>query len=35
VTHVLPLERVSDGLQLLRSGAATKVVITPGRPAVQ
>jgi threonine dehydrogenase-like Zn-dependent dehydrogenase len=33
VTHVLPLEQLSDGLDLLRSGAATKVVITPdGRP---
>jgi threonine dehydrogenase-like Zn-dependent dehydrogenase len=30
VTHVLPLERLGDGLDLLRSGAATKVVITPG-----
>lgn len=30
VTHVLPLGRVSEGLDLLRSGAATKVVITPG-----
>jgi len=30
VTHVLPLERVSEGLDLLRSGVATKVVITPG-----
>ena len=30
VTHVLPLERVSEGLDLLRSGNATKVVITPG-----
>jgi threonine dehydrogenase-like Zn-dependent dehydrogenase len=30
VTHVLPLERVSEGLDLLRSGAATKVLITPG-----
>jgi threonine dehydrogenase-like Zn-dependent dehydrogenase len=29
VTHVLPLERLTDGLDLLRSGAATKVVITP------
>ena len=29
VTHVLPLERLSEGLGLLRSGAATKVVITP------
>jgi threonine dehydrogenase-like Zn-dependent dehydrogenase len=32
VTHVLPLERLSDGLDLLRSGRATKVVITPGAP---
>jgi 2-desacetyl-2-hydroxyethyl bacteriochlorophyllide A dehydrogenase len=32
VTHVLPLEGVSDGLDLLRSGSATKVVITPGAP---
>jgi len=30
VTHILPLERVSEGLELLRSGGATKVVITPG-----
>ena len=30
VSHVLPLERVSEGVELLRSGAATKVVITPG-----
>ena len=29
VTHVLPLERLTDGLDLLRSGGATKVVITP------
>jgi threonine dehydrogenase-like Zn-dependent dehydrogenase len=29
VTHVLPLERLPEGLDLLRSGAATKVVITP------
>jgi threonine dehydrogenase-like Zn-dependent dehydrogenase len=29
VTHVLPLERLSDGLDALRSGAATKVVIKP------
>ena len=29
MTHVLPLERLADGLDLLRSGAATKVVITP------
>lgn len=32
VTHVLPLERVGEGLDLLRSGGATKVVITPGDP---
>jgi threonine dehydrogenase-like Zn-dependent dehydrogenase len=30
VTHVLPLDRVSEALDLLRSGSATKVVITPG-----
>jgi threonine dehydrogenase-like Zn-dependent dehydrogenase len=30
VTNVLPLDRVSEGLDLLRSGSATKVVITPG-----
>ena len=29
VTHVLPLVRLPEGLDLLRSGAATKVVITP------
>jgi 2-desacetyl-2-hydroxyethyl bacteriochlorophyllide A dehydrogenase len=29
VTHVLPLERLDEGLALLRSGEATKVVITP------
>ncbi len=29
VTHVLPLEQLADGLDLLRSGAATKVVMTP------
>ena len=29
VTHVLHLDRLSEGLDLLRSGAATKVVITP------
>jgi threonine dehydrogenase-like Zn-dependent dehydrogenase len=29
VTHVLPLDRLADGLDLLRSGSATKVVITP------
>lgn len=29
VTHVLPLDQLADGLDLLRSGAATKVVITP------
>ena len=33
VTHVLPLDRVSEGLDLLRSGDATKVVITPGGAA--
>jgi 2-desacetyl-2-hydroxyethyl bacteriochlorophyllide A dehydrogenase len=30
VTHMLPLDRVGEGLDLLRSGDATKVVITPG-----
>ena len=34
VTHVLPLERVSEGVDLLRSGGATKVVITPGAAPV-
>jgi 2-desacetyl-2-hydroxyethyl bacteriochlorophyllide A dehydrogenase len=29
VTHVLPLDRLPEGLDLLRSGEATKVVITP------
>ena len=29
VTDVLPLERLSEGLDLLRSGSATKVVIRP------
>jgi threonine dehydrogenase-like Zn-dependent dehydrogenase len=29
VSHVLPLEQLSEGVDLLRSGAATKVVITP------
>jgi threonine dehydrogenase-like Zn-dependent dehydrogenase len=29
VTDVLPLDRLSDGLELLRTGRATKVVITP------
>ena len=29
VTHVLPLDRLTEGLDLLRSGAATKVVVTP------
>ncbi len=29
VTHVLPLDRLAEGLDLLRSGAATKVVVTP------
>jgi threonine dehydrogenase-like Zn-dependent dehydrogenase len=33
VTHVLPLDRLGDGLDLLRAGAATKVVITPGAAA--
>jgi threonine dehydrogenase-like Zn-dependent dehydrogenase len=33
VTHVLPLERLADGLDLLRAGRATKVVITPGAAA--
>lgn len=33
VTDVLPLERLPEGLDLLRSGAATKVVITPGGAA--
>jgi threonine dehydrogenase-like Zn-dependent dehydrogenase len=28
VTHVLPLERLTDGLELLRSGVATKVIVT-------
>jgi threonine dehydrogenase-like Zn-dependent dehydrogenase len=32
VTHVLPLDRLGEGLDLLRSGSATKVVITPGAP---
>jgi 2-desacetyl-2-hydroxyethyl bacteriochlorophyllide A dehydrogenase len=31
VTHVLPLERLTQGLDLLRSGSATKVVVTPGQ----
>jgi 2-desacetyl-2-hydroxyethyl bacteriochlorophyllide A dehydrogenase len=30
VTHALPLDQLSEGLDLLRSGRATKVVITPG-----
>jgi 2-desacetyl-2-hydroxyethyl bacteriochlorophyllide A dehydrogenase len=30
VTHVLPLDRVTEGVDLLRSGGATKIVITPG-----
>ena len=34
VTHVLPLDRLSEGLDLLRSGGATKVVITPDSAAV-
>jgi threonine dehydrogenase-like Zn-dependent dehydrogenase len=29
VTHVMPLDRLREGLDLLRSGAATKVVVTP------
>jgi threonine dehydrogenase-like Zn-dependent dehydrogenase len=29
VTDVLPLERLAEGIDLLRSGTATKVVITP------
>ena len=29
VTDVLPLERLAEGIDLLRSGSATKVVITP------
>ena len=29
VTHVLPLERLLEGIELLRGGEATKVVITP------
>ena len=29
VTHVMPLGRLTEGLDLLRSGAATKVVVTP------
>jgi len=29
VTHVMPLDRLTEGLDLLRSGAATKVVVTP------
>ncbi|HEU4571090.1 MAG TPA: alcohol dehydrogenase catalytic domain-containing protein, partial [Candidatus Limnocylindrales bacterium] len=29
VTHVLPLDRLAEGFDLLRSGDATKVVITP------
>ena len=33
VTHMLPLERLTEGLELLRSGGATKVVITPPGPA--
>ena len=34
VTHVLPLDRLDEGLDLLRSVDATKVVITPGAPPV-
>ena len=33
VTHMLPLERLTDGLDLLRAGGATKIVITPTGPA--
>lgn len=33
VTHVLPLERLAEGLDLLRAGSATKVVVTPGAAA--
>ena len=33
VTHMLPLEQLTEGLELLRSGGATKVVITPPGPA--
>jgi Zn-dependent alcohol dehydrogenase len=29
VTDVLPLESLSDGMDKLRAGTATKVVITP------
>jgi threonine dehydrogenase-like Zn-dependent dehydrogenase len=29
VTNVLPLDRLGEGLDLLRSGTATKVVVTP------
>lgn len=29
VTNVLPLDRLSEGIDLLRSGTATKVVVTP------
>ena len=29
VTHVLPLERLAEGIELLRAGTAVKVVITP------
>ncbi len=29
VSQVVPLERVADGLAALRSGEATKVVVTP------
>lgn len=34
ITNILPLERVSEGLDLLRSGTATKVVIMPGAAPV-
>ena len=33
VTHVLPLDRLPEGLDLLRSGSATKVVIKPNAAA--
>ena len=33
VTHMLPLEQLTEGLELLRSGGATKIVITPPGPA--
>lgn len=34
VTDVLPLDRLSEGLERLRSGSATKVVILPGDATV-